>query len=143
MTASTEDIEDAHGEWDYETAEHHITGDEYPVSIPCQLRFVEETNQDTERFHEALESRGYSPLDSNPTRNKIEGKPELPYYDGEVMIQDVYHRVKVLVFRGELVRLYPHDDYVPSVDELAALVKALEEGFGATLEHDSIESEKT
>lgn len=133
-----ETIQQAHAEWDYETVENHITGHDYPLSVPCQLRFSEPPRQDIDRFHDALEERGYTALDSHPER-ALEG--DGPCYDGEVCSTDHYNRVKVLVFRGDLVRLYPHDDYVPTVDELAALVEAIETGFGASLEHDPIERE--
>lgn len=125
----------AHDEWDYRHVESQFGGTS-AVSFPCQLRFTDEPDQDTDRFHAALEERGYSPLDHEPDRRRSEPRP---HYDGRVCSQEHYSRVRILVFRDDVVRLYPHDDYVPTVDELAAVIDALEVGFDATLEHDPIE----
>ncbi|WP_337653244.1 hypothetical protein [Halomontanus rarus] len=136
----TDTAESAHDEWDYQHVENQF-GNTSAVSIPCQLRFTDEPDQDTDRFHAALEDRGYSPLDHEPDRTMggRRGDGSTPYYDGEVCSQEHYNRLKILVFRGAVVRLYPHDDYVPTADELTAVIDALEVGFDATLEHDPIE----
>lgn len=130
-------LEAAHQEWDYQIFENRFTGRDSRVSIPCQLRFTEDPEQDTERFHKALDRHGFSPLDSNP--DKYHRERGSTHYDGEVMIQEKYHRLRVLVFRGGLVRLFPHDDYVPTLDELSALIEAIEAGFDAPLEHSPIQ----
>lgn len=111
-------------------------GDERAVSIPAQCRFTDAVTQDTDHFHDALESRGYSPVDHEPDRRQTDDRP---HYDGEVCSREHYNRIKVLVFRGGVVRLYPKDEYVPTVDELASLLDALAVGFGSTLEHDPID----
>lgn len=125
-------------EWDYETGVGSF-GQDFRVSIPCQLRFTEAPIQDTDRFHEELERRNISPVDSRPDRRATE---ERAHYDGEVMLAENYNRIKVLVFRGGVVRLFPHDEYVPDRGQLGRLVEALEIGFGAHLEHDPIEREE-
>ena len=126
-------------EWDYQHIDSQFVG-EQSVSIPCQLRFVDEVTQDTEAFHDALNERDYASADTNPDRRSSEGRP---YYDGEICSTEHHHRVRVLVFRGGLVRLYPHDGYVPDSDELADIIAALTEGFGSEVEHSPIEPETT
>jgi len=132
--ATIGDIESAGVEWDYTVVEGSF-GQDFDTSTPCQLKFIKATDQDTELFHEALRRRDFSPLDLNPT---IEGKS--PHYEGEVMLQETYNRIKVLVFRNGVIRLYPHDDYVPENDRLKDLIEAIEEGFGGEVEHSPIAS---
>lgn len=130
------ELQSAADEWDWCVVEGQL-GREWDTFIPCQLRFAGETSQDVERFHDALDARGYSPLDAErAARRQTETKP---HYDGEICSQEHYNRIKVLVFRGGVVRLYPHDGYVPTVDELADVVEALEEGYQTELEHDPID----
>lgn len=45
---------------------------------------------------------------------------------------------RVKAYLGEVVRIYPREDG-PSVDELAAILEALEVGFDAPLAQDPIE----
>lgn len=134
---NTGTIASARAEMDLRTTEGQF-GNEFDSSVPAQLRFTSRPRQDTERFHEALETRGYSPADTNPAR-KYEGHS--PYYDGEVINTDQHARVSVLVFRNDVVRLYPHDDHIPTERELQGLLCALEVGFEADLEHDPIDRE--
>lgn len=54
------------------------------------------------------------------------------------MMQENRHRVKVLVFNGDLVWLTPLDGHVPGREQLGWIVQALEIGFDAYLEHDPI-----
>jgi hypothetical protein len=125
-------------EWAYQTVEHSVTGDDVHTSIPCQLRFTVAPEQDTEAFHQALNDRGYKPLDHEPDQRAT---TERVYYEGEIAPSTHYNRVRVLVFRGDLIRLYPKDGYVPDSDELAAIIGALVEGFRADVRHDPIEQE--
>lgn len=108
-------------------------GQNFKTAIPCQLRFTADLDGGVDAFHAALDAHGYTALDSDPARRTT--------YEGEVASTDHYHRIKVLVFRGGVVRLYPRDGYVPDEDELADLLAALAEGFGAPLEHDPIDGE--
>lgn len=131
--------ESAAEEWDYRYVESQQFPNRDPMAtaIPCQLRFTETPQQNTERFHNALEVHGYSALDSRPT-NENSG----PYYDGEICSTDHYNRVRVLVFRSDVIRLYPHDDYVPDAEELAFILHALTVGFKSPVEHDPIEKDQ-
>ena len=130
--------ESAAEEWDY----RYIESQQFPnrdsmaTSIPCQLRFTETPDQNTERFHNALEVHGYSALDSRPTNDKSG-----PHYDGEICSTEHYNRVRVLVFRSDTIRLYPHDDYVPDAGELALILHALTIGFSSPIEHEPIEDD--
>jgi hypothetical protein len=126
--------ESASDEWTIETGVGSF-GQDFTISKPCQLRFIGETDQDTEKFTEALDSHGYSRLDPDADRSKHGHRP---YYDGEVVDRDNYHRLRILVFRGGVVRLYPRDGYVPPAEKLELIVDALETGFDAELEHDPI-----
>jgi len=138
---TNQDIHGAHGEWDYREVESGVMdGVTFDTAIPCQLRFTEDVQQNTRLFHQRLDERGFSPVNDRADRKAEPGKP---HYDGEVVCREHYSRVRILVFRGGVVRLYPHDDRVPSAKELGLLVEALEEGFGAPLEHDPIETEMT
>lgn len=128
-------VDGAAAEWDYRFVDSQFFEEGRAASIPCQLQFVEDTDQDTERFHDALDERGFSTLDAEPDRTTSGARP---YYDGEICSQAHYRRIHVLVFRGDVVRLFPHDEYVPRRAELAALLDALEVGFDAALEHDPI-----
>ena len=128
--------EQAAEEWDYQTFEGQF-GQEQNVSIPCQLRFTEEPEQRTQKFHEALKVHNFTPLDSRPVSDTE------PFYDGEVCSTDHHNRIRVLVFRGDLIRIYPKDDYVPEVSELACLLHAITIGFRADLEHDPIEDNRS
>lgn len=121
-------------EWDYRYSESQLDRDPIPASIPCQLRFTESPEQDTDAFHDALEDNGFSPLDANPARGGSG-----TFYEGEVCTEETYERLKVLVFRGELVRIYPYDDHVPSNERLADLIEAITIGFNASVEHQPIE----
>lgn len=127
--------ESAAEEWDYQYTESQQfpKRDPMPISIPCQLRFIETPQQNTKRFHNALEVHGYTALDSRPALESG------PYYDGEICSTDHYNRVRVLVFRSDVIRLYPHDDYVPDAEELALILHALTVGFKSPVEHDPIE----
>jgi hypothetical protein len=113
-------------------------GQSFATSIPAQLQFTDDTDQDTERFHEELESRGMPAIDTEPARKATD---ERAHYDGEIIFNDCHCRMKVLVFRGGCVRIYPHDDYIPTEEQLTDLVEALEAGFGSALEHDPIDRE--
>jgi len=127
--------ESAVEEWDYRETESQYTDDTFSTSVPCQLKFTDNPQQDTERFHDALRVHGYTPLDPSPANlNKA------PYYDGEIASADHHRRVRVLVFRGYVVRLYPHDEYVPSNEELAEIIHALSTGFKSPLRHQPIEN---
>jgi len=131
-----ETVRSAQQEMQYTTTESSVTGAEHNVSIPCQLRFTEPPNQDTERFHDALSEAGYTPLDANPTRDK---NSDTVYYDGEIASETHWNRIRVVVFRGNMVRVFPLDDYVPTVDELRDLFTAICTGFNAPVTHDPID----
>lgn len=133
MTDTLCKSEAALSEMDYRHTES-IVGETTSVSIPCQLRFTESPDQDTTRFHEALQDRGFESLDVNPDRDGTG-----THYDGKICSKEHYNRMRVLVFRADLVRLYPHDDYVPAAEELAEVIEAIEIGFDAELKHDPIE----
>ncbi|ELY68908.1 hypothetical protein [Natrinema versiforme] len=125
----------------YTYTESQFRDRKVPASIPAQLRFTGDVDQDTDRFHNALEERGYSPLDHRPDQT-IGGRcggGNTPYYDGEICSTETYERLRVWVGRGSVVRLFPHDDYVPSADELGQVLDAVEAGFDSTLEHEPIE----
>lgn len=129
----------AHEEMAYETGTGSFE-QSLSTSIPAQLRFTERPDQDTDRFHAALEFRGFSPLDHEPDRT-MGGRTadrSTPYYEGEVCSREDYKRLKIWVGRGEVVRIFPREDG-PSVDELAAILEALEVGFDAPLTHDPID----
>lgn len=111
-------------------------GTEFDTAIPCQLRFTRAVEQDTTAFHDALEERGFGALDADPARTT--GETTGPYYDGEVVSREDYKRIRVLVFRSEVVRVYPRENQ-PDVDDVAAIIEALEAGFGSSLDHDPIE----
>lgn len=116
--------------------------DDYPLdiaaSVPAQLRFTETPTQNTRRFHVELGRRGYSPLDANPDRRNA-SVPEGPYYDGEICSREHYNRMRILIFRGEVLRLYPKDAWDVTEDELAAIIDAIEVSFAARVAHDPIE----
>ena len=133
----TTHVENAHEEWDYTQTESDLHSTGMNVSIPCQLAFTEPPAQDTIAFHDALESRGWVALDKEYCDRKHTG--ESPRYRGEIAHKEHYNRVKVLVFRREVVRLYPKDGHVPDVPELAAITRALEAGFNAELEYSPID----
>lgn len=133
-----DDFESAHAEWAYETVEGQF-GQDHDVAYPCQLRFTEPTDQDLGRFHDALEDRGFAPLDKGYCDRSSEDRPI--GYDGEVCSKEHYNRVRILAMRGDVVRLFPHDDYVPTPDELVHLANAIEAGFDAPLEHAPIDRE--
>jgi len=128
--------EHAHDEWDYRTVEGDF-GQSFDTAIPAQLRFTKSPSQDTDRFHAALENRDVASLDTDPARRHTPGS-DRPWYDGEVMIREGYKRLRVVVMRGDTVRIFPGED-IPDVEELDALVTALVEGFDAPLEHDPID----
>lgn len=140
MTVSST-AQSAHSEWDYRYVESRFKSEKTATSIPCQLSFTETPFQDTDRFHAALEEQGYSPLDVNPTRTiagRI-GEGNTPHYDGEIYSHEHHLRVRIYVSRGGYVRLFPHDNYVPTVEELANILNALRAGFDADLKHNPIE----
>lgn len=132
----TSELEAALEEMEYKTYESQF-GDERSVSIPAQLRFVDDPIQNTRRFHVELYRRGYTDLDTDPDQ-KFSNKPG-PHYEGRICSREHYDRMKVLVFRGGLVRLFPLDGWDVSISELRDIVTAIEAGFGATLQHDPIE----
>jgi len=133
MTDNLTDVaESAAGEWDNSTTESDVGDHTVNISIPCQLHFTDTPEWDTGRFHDALDVHGYSSLDSRPADRG-------PTYDGEVCSLEHYNRVDVLVFRGEVVRLYPLDNYVPAIDELSELLHALSVGAKSSLTHEPID----
>ena len=115
-----------------------VMGGPGTANIPCQLRFVDTPNQDTDRFHELLGERGFTPITSNPDESKSQGI----HYDGELCTTDEYKRIRVIAFRGDVVRIFPqgHDDF-PSFNEVGTIISAVEESFGAGLEHDPIDND--
>lgn len=129
-------ILDARHEWDYREDKSTFGESYVRTAIPAQLRFAAEPEQDTERFHDALEERGLQPVSSEPGSRSSDG---YVHYDGEVSSGEKYSRARVLVFRENLVRIYPRDEHVSDRPDLGAIIEALEEGFGAELEHHPIE----
>lgn len=123
-------------EMQYETGGGSF-GQDMSVSTPAQFRFVETPKQVTRRLHVELQRRGYSLLDSEPDRRAGDG----PHYEGEICSRKHYDRMKVLVFRSNLVRLYPLDGWEVSEDELSEIVEAIGAGFGASLEHYPMDTE--
>jgi hypothetical protein len=124
-------------EMGYEMAESDVSGREYPVSIPCQLRFESQPEQDTERFHDALSERGWSKVTHRPDRYHKAGRAN---WQGEVVRNGTYTKLRVIVFRGDVVRIFPREDE-PIHPEVAEVIEAIQEGFGAQLSHDPIEQE--
>lgn len=125
----------AMAEMDFCTVEGQF-GNEFDTSFPCQLRFVDEGDQDTAAFHDALQEQGFESLDASPDRRASEA--DGPHYDGEIVSREDYKRIRVVVYRGDVVRVYPRENQ-PSTEELAGIIEALEAGFGSELEHDPIE----
>lgn len=125
-------------EWEIGVAESSVPEDGMAYSRPCQLRLADDASLDVERFHTALDGHGYAALDANPTHDKAPN-----YYDGEVCSREHYHRIRVLVFRGGMVRLYPKDDYEPAPSELQRLLEAIVAGWQADVEHDPMGREVT
>jgi len=128
-------------EMEYRTGKNQF-GRETSVSIPAQLRFTDPVDQDTDRFHEVLEQAGFTPLDSEPDRSGTNpdrrGSARAPFYNGRAYSTEHYNRIRIRAFRGNVVRIYPHDGHVPTQTELERLLEALETGFDASLEHDPI-----
>lgn len=132
--------ESASGEWDNREVTSEHTGMTFSTAIPCQLKMKgDDIKQDTDKFHEQLDKNGYSPIDNNPDRRISEADQNI-YYEGEVMIQDKYNRIRVLIFREDIIRLYPIDDYVPTNDELYNLIEAICTGFNTTVVHQPIDT---
>ena len=125
----------AYEEIDYTESEGKFFDFRMPASVPCQLRFVHGPQQDTQRFHDALDIQGFAPLDDDPAQEYDGGAP---HYDGEVMYQEDYHRLKVVVFRQNAVRIYPYD-HKPSKEELELLIHTIAVGWKSQLYHDPIE----
>lgn len=126
----------AHEEMEFKCDVEGQFGNTFDASIPCQLRFTEPPSQNTDRFHETLADNGYRPVDVNPDRKQSDGAP---HYHGEVCSDEHYSRVDIRLIRDGVVRLFPHDEYVPTRSELAGILNALEIGFNAPLTHDPIE----
>lgn len=139
-TSAGEVLQGCLSEMDYTISENQF-GMEVPASIPCQLRFVDDVDQDTERFHEALEERGYGSLDHDPDRTMggRNASGDTPYYDGEICSREHYGRLRIWVGRRNVVRLFPREEFEVTEDELADIIGALEVGFDAGLAHDPIE----
>jgi len=127
-------------EMEYRTYESQFGG-ERSVSIPAQFRFTEVPSQNTRRLHVELYRRGYADLDTDPARRHRESDGDHVHYDGEICSREHYLRMKVLVFRGGVVRLYPHDGWEVTAKELGDIIEATEMGFGAPLEHNPIKRE--
>lgn len=125
-------------EWDYVEAESAFDLPPQSVSIPCQLKFTGKPERDVDRFHEVLTTQGFTPIVSNPTRGY-----QSPHYSGSVCSMEHHNRIRVLVFRSNVVRLYPKDDHVPDSEELASLLHALMVGFQSELEHNPIQQKDT
>lgn len=135
MTAKAQS---AHEEMAYELAENKYQDGDYPVSIPCQLRFTTTPEQDTERFHQAIANRGWSKLTHEPDKYHEEGKPN---WQGEIcQSSSPFKRLQLIVFRQDLVRIFPYEDE-PTVEELGEVISAIEDGFNAELEHEPISRE--
>lgn len=128
--------ESAAEEWDYREVENQF-GKVQKISIPCQLKFIEETNQDTELFTTLLEQHGYHKFQ----RYESKENSDEPYFSGVVCSTETYNRIKVLVFREGMIRLYPKDEYVPTNEELEDIIYSLVIGFDATVNHHPIERE--
>lgn len=125
-------VEGAAGEMAYKQYQSQFGG-ERNVAIPCQLRFTEKPVQDTELFHDVLAQYGFQPLDVDPDRKADQRQ----YYEGEILSED-YRRLRIVVFRGNVVRLFPREDGL-TTHQLADVIYALEKGFNAPLEHDPID----
>lgn len=117
-------------------------GQDMDISVPAQLRFTEPPTQAIRRFHVELLRRGYAPFDSDPARLVGDKEPSGAYYNGEICSKEHYSRMKVAVMRGNVVRLFPHDEWEVEPEELTDIIGALEDGFGAPLEHYPIEQEE-
>jgi len=123
--------ESAIDEMAYETIEGQF-GNDHSVAIPCQLQFTDTPSKDIEQFHAALDERDFSPLDKH--RQDKDGV----HYEGEVCSTENYKRIRVLVFRDNVIRIYPREDE-PTKQELSKLLKAITTGWDADVEHKPIE----
>lgn len=130
--------ESAEEEWEYRTGTQ--TSDDMPSSVPCQLKFTSDITQDTAKFHAALKNHDMQHYTSNPDEHATEDEP---HYEGDVVLPNQTARVKVVVFRGEIVRLYPKDEYVPTTEELARIIDTLHTGFNSKLTHEPVTKEPT
>jgi len=129
--SDTTTAESAIDEMAYETVEGQF-GNNQCVAIPCQLQFTDTPSKDIERFHAALDERDFSPLDKH--RQDENGV----HYEGEVCSTENYKRIRVLVFRDNMIRIYPREDE-PTTDELKKLLKAITIGWNASVEHNPID----
>lgn len=124
-------IETARAAWnemEYNTVD--AGGRRFEGCRPCQLTFTETPTQDIERFHDALDDRGYRPFSADPSGRGTKH----PSYENEILARDDLKRVRILVMRGEVIRIYPRKDE-PTIQELADILEAIETGFDAPLEH--------
>ena len=121
----------AHDEMRYENFEGQF-GQDQSAAIPCQLQFTETPEKSIERFHTALDERGFSALDKH--RQDSDGI----HYEGEVCSTENYKRIRVLVFRSDVIRIYPREDE-PTEAELSKLLKAITIGWNADLTHKPID----
>jgi hypothetical protein len=99
-------------------------------------RFVEPPTPDVDRFHEALKSSGWTALETGTSTVHC-GRG---HYEGEVAYTDEHHSyVNVVTIGDDHLRLFPHDDYIPPIDELIGLIEAIDIGLDSPLTHDPIE----
>lgn len=142
MTEQNELVAGALEEMAYETGSGSF-GQNMASSTPAQLQFTTQPTQATRRFHVELRRRGYSALDSEPAkRHRDDADIDGVYYDGEIASREHWDRMRVLIFRDQLVRLYLLDGWDITEEELMDIINAIETGFGAPLEHHPIEKGK-
>lgn len=120
-------------EWEYTEAESDIIDETFSCSIPCQLEFTEDYTTNTDLFCKTLESYNYSYYIKD-TR-----KEDGFYLEMEVISEDNYNRIRLLIFRKGKIRIYPLDDYVPSTEELTDILMSITVGFNSEVKHKPIE----
>jgi len=119
-------------EMDYEIVDNGVL--ELPSSIPAAYRFDGEATPDVEALEKQLDEHGFALMHPNS-----ETRDDGDFYCHFEVVTDHYKRVEVKSWNDTL-RMFPREE-LPDTYEFARILHAIEEAFGAGLEHDPIERE--
>ena len=124
------DIEDGMDEMDFSMVDNGIM--ELPCSKPAAFSFTGDPTLNIDALEDEIE--GY---DFGLMRSDHDERADGQFYCHLMVVTDHYKKIKVKAW-NDCVRIYPRED-TPDTYEFARIIHAIEDAFGAKLEHDPIE----
>lgn len=130
--SSKADIGGGMGEMDFSMVDNGIM--ELPCSKPATFAFVEEPTLDVTALEDKLDGYDFGMFTPN-----YDEREDGQFYCHVEIVTDHYKKVKSKIW-NDSVRIYPRED-MPDTYEFTRIVHAIEDAFGAELEHAPVEED--